>query len=242
MSDLRSSELAYGERIGSGGSDAILASFFRDILFNLDIPVDRFQALLDRYIISQGIATNTAEISTNRSALRRELISTTMTWKVFNKGLKFLRAEDAILKVTLYHDDARVTHHECVFRVDEQNNAPDDDSETNTLAKFFREILQDLDVDDDMFQSYLDKYVKFAKPKTMTGVSLEEMPKLIAAKRAEEYYAKCSLKREILKDSISWKVFVRGLIFLGTKKVKFDLKLFHKSGLITRHEKIVSFK
>lgn len=226
MSDLKSQDIVYGERIGSGGTDAVLASYFRDILFKLSIDINRFQALLDRYIISRGIATNTAEISTSRSALRRELMSQTMTWKVFIKGLMFLKVERVSMEMILHREDAKTSLHEYTFEIKEQKE-DDDSEEPNILADFFHEILTELDVDDDMFQYYLDTYVKFSKP---------------GSSPVEQYTAKCSLRREILKNNISWKVLIKGLIFLQTHKVEFKLQLFHKNGRVSEHHKTLTFK
>jgi|ERR1700752_338266 len=226
MNDLKSQDVTYGERIGSGGSDSILSSFFRDILLDLHIDIGKFQILLDRYIVGKGIATNTVDISTSRSALRRELMSPTMTWKVFIKGLMFLRVRTAIIEITLYREDEKTSLHEYIFDVVDKND-DEDSTEPNVLAKLFREILSDLDIDDQMFQDYQDYYVKRSKP---LGTPVDH------------YTTKCSLRREILKDSISWKVFIKGLIFLKTHRVKLRLRLIYKvSGIITEHKKMISF-
>lgn len=228
MTDLKSSEIQYGERIDSGGSDAILASYFRDILLNLHIDGNRFQALLDRYILKQKIATNTTEISTARSAMRRELMHPTMTWKVFIKGLMFLRVKEVVMTLTLYRTDEPISEHECRFKLTDQNldDHDDDQDKVNILQKFFRDILTDLDITPEKFDYYMDLYVRYAKP---------------GSSAYERYGAKSLTRREILKNSISWKVFVKGLIFLRTYKVIMRLKLIHQNNIISRHEKTLVF-
>lgn len=253
MSEKTSQEMGYGERIGSGGNDAILAAFFIRILLKLGIPIGRFQALLDRYIVRVGLASNMAEISTSRSALRRELLSPTMTWKVFIKGLRFLQINKVDFDLVLYRDpisnseaeemnQKMVTTHSINFLVEEEYRAdPEDENQTSFLAKFLEEILEDLNIRmpdkegqnkkdrDKVFDEYLDRYIQFYKP-------------IVLKNKDEHYTTKCSLKREILKSNISWKVFVKGIIFILTNRMIIKMKLYHNNGFITEHVYPISFK
>jgi len=229
MSDMKSAEIQYGERIGSGGSDAILSSYFRDILKDLHIDTNRFLALLDKYIIREGLASNTAEISTSRSAFRRELLNPTMTWKVFLKGLKFLKVTNIIMSVTMFRDDSKTTIHEYEFAIsdelvkDESANSKD----ANVLELFLRQILDELKINDEQFSDYLDHYVKISKP---------------GSTPVDQYTTKCSLRREILKDYISWKIFIKGILFLRTYKMIFHLNLLYENKLISTHQKTLVFR
>ena len=225
MSESKSSEVQFGERIGSGGSDAILSSYFRDILQELAINSSRFQFLLDKYIISQGMPNNSAEIPSSRSALHRELMSQTMTWKVFIKGLLFLRVKTVEMTVVLYRDDCDSTAHEHVFHLVNESRVGDD--EPNTLSKFFKGILENLEVEDDVFQEYLDHYIKVSKPGSTPN---------------EQYTAKCQLRREILKNNISWKVFIKGILFLKTYKMVLESRLIFQTGFVAIRRKKLEFK
>ena len=228
MSDLKSREVAYGEKIGSGGSDAILSGLFRDVLINLHIDFGKFLSLIDRYIVSHGISSNVAELSTARSALRREFMSQTMTWKVFVKALVFLRVEKVTLELSLYRDGNEKSTHETSFDVKyaEKENE-EDDKQTNVLSAFLTEIAHDLGIQDKVFKDHMNDYVKFSKP---------------GAEPSEQYTAKCSLRREMHKSSISWKVFVRGLIFFKTSKLIINLTLHHRNDVRTEHRKTIVFK
>lgn len=234
MVDSRTQEMSYGERIGSGGTDAILASFFREILLDFSIDVNRFQALLDRYIVQSGLASNTAEISTSRSALRRELMNMGMTWKVFIKGLLFLRIEEAELILTLFKDDDDqfgTSVYSYTFNVKEEqrriNKEDKDHNRKNTLATFFDQIKDgELEKGKELSQ-YFQKYVEEAKPGSRVD---------------QQSSTKTSLARELGKKNISWKVFVKGLILLRARKIKIGLILTHQIGKQTYHEKIVVFK
>lgn len=229
MTDNKTSEIQFGERIGTGGSDAILASYFRDILKHLAINSGRFQFLLDKYIISQGMASNAVDSPLSRSALYRELMSSTMTWKVFIKGLLFLRVKSVVITIILYRDDCSTTAHDLELSLVGESHIGDD--EPNTLAKFFDSILKNLGVidgeDNKLFHEYLDQYIKVAKP----GASV-----------TEQYTAKCQIHREILKKNISWKVFVKGLLFLKTSRIVIESQLTFQTGLVATVSKKLEFR
>lgn len=229
-SDLKSQEVRYGEELGSGGTDAILSSFFRHILSNLGIDGNRFQALLDRYVLSQGLANNTVEVGTSRSALRREFMSPTMTWNVFVKGLMFLRADEVRMTVFLFReDDLPTIIHEQMFHIN--SKAAEEETEgQNLLGEFYRNILMEqlfIDVKSAEYSAYLDRYVKFSKPNSTPS---------------EQYTHKCSIKREVSKESISWKVFVKGILVLGTRKMVMQMEVLYQNKIIKLHEKSFVFR
>lgn len=222
----------YGERIGSAGPDSVLAGFFRKILFDLKINSNRFQALLDRFILSQGYAGNSIEVSMSRSALRRELSDTTMTWKVFVRGLQSLRVEKAVFGLVLYRDDGEVTGHERVIDIKEE--VSDSGEDVGTLAVYFKDILEYLKIFPDdksetpnEFDKLLNYYVRMSKP----GGAL-----------ADQSQVKCSLKRELLKSRISWKIFVKGIIFLRTYKMIVSVQLIFRNKLVSYHHTTLVFR
>lgn len=226
MSDPQETSAQYGERIGSAGPDSILSSFYRKILRELRIDIHRFQAILSRYVMQQGFVTNNLEISGTRSALIRELMSATMTWKVFMKGLHVLRIRQATITLTLYRDDEPdMTVHEYTFEVLQELRL--DDGDSNTLANFLELIMGELEMTREKKETYLNHYVKHAKPK---------------ATAAEQYTTKCALKREIGKSRISWKIFIKSLIFLRCKRVKMSMQLLFCNDLVSTHHSTLIFR
>jgi len=106
------------ERIRSGGQESVLASLFRSIIFDLGIGIERFNVLVERYMVRAHLPTNLKEASSVRGNLRKELLKPSMSWKVFIKGLKFLNIKKFDLNVTLYHASGRTTEHSKVVILD----------------------------------------------------------------------------------------------------------------------------
>ena len=115
MSD---SDNEFGPVIKTGPSDSVLASLFRTILMDLGITAIRFEKLLDRYIIQAKLPNNIKEASSQRGNLRKELLKTTMTWKVFIKGLMFLNIIKFDVSIRLHHPNGRLTEHTKTVRLD----------------------------------------------------------------------------------------------------------------------------
>ena len=108
----------FGPPIKTGPSDSVLASLFRTVLMDLGITAIRFEKLLDRYIIQAKLPNNVKEASSQRGNLRKELLKTTMSWKVFIKGLMFLNVIKFDITIRLYHPAGRVTEHIKTVRLD----------------------------------------------------------------------------------------------------------------------------
>jgi hypothetical protein len=112
------SDSDFGPVIKTGPSDSVLASLFRTILMDLGITAIRFEKLLDKYIIQAKLPNNIKDASSQRGNLRKELLKTTMTWKVFIKGLMFLNVIKFDISVKLYHPNGRLTEHIKTVRLD----------------------------------------------------------------------------------------------------------------------------
>ena len=47
------------------------------------------------------------------------------------------------------------------------------------------------------------------------------------------------LYEELLKSTMTWKVFIKGLLFINVKKFDIKITLYHANGSITNHNKTV---
>jgi hypothetical protein len=110
MSENKNQSRPYGEDIKSGTTDSVLASMFRTVLHDLGITPSRFDRLLDRYVDSIHV-TNVKEASSQKGNLRKELLKSSMSWKVFVKGLVFLNIKKFEIVVNLTHVTGEVTVH-----------------------------------------------------------------------------------------------------------------------------------
>ena len=108
--------------IYSGTADSTLASMFRHILASYGVTNDRFNAILERYIIRANIPKNIKEVSSVRGNLKKELTKTTMSWRDFIKGLRFLGVTKFDLIIRIY--DHRDGHHDHVKTIVLDPNEP----------------------------------------------------------------------------------------------------------------------
>jgi hypothetical protein len=92
------------------------------------------------------------------------------------------------------------------------------------LASLFRTILIDLGITPMRFNVLLEKYIdKSNIPKNIKEVSS----------------LRGNLKKELLKSTMSWKGFIKGLIFINIKRFEVRITLHHGSGKITEHYKSI---
>jgi hypothetical protein len=107
----------FGDDIRNGTSDSVLASLFKTILMDLGITAMRFDQLIDRYMVA-ALISNIKEVSSQRGNLKKELLKSQMSWKVFIKGLVFLNISKFDITVTLTHANGRSTIHTKSIKLD----------------------------------------------------------------------------------------------------------------------------
>ena len=111
--------------IKTGSVGGILANIWRKIMHELGLKdLDRYNALMERYIQRALIDPNRVEKASARASLGKELLKESMTWKTFIKGLNFLNVLKFELRIRLYHTNGKVTDHQLNVSLDEID--PDD--------------------------------------------------------------------------------------------------------------------
>lgn len=110
---LRERTVKPGTAVQSGGVDGILASLYHGILFSLNINATRFNILMEQFLSDKqnGLADNIRDRSNIRGNLRKELLRSHMTWKVFCKGLLFLDVPSFEVVIRLHHRNKSITEH-----------------------------------------------------------------------------------------------------------------------------------
>lgn len=91
-----------------------LSRLFRQILLDANVGKMLWGALMDRYLKDPRNRINQApkDISSARGNLAKELVRTDMTWKVFNKAIRFLNPRNVKISVTIEWQRGRTTVHE----------------------------------------------------------------------------------------------------------------------------------
>lgn len=94
----------------------------------------------------------------------------------------------------------------------------------SVLASLYRAILFNLNMDIPKFTRLTDQYIIRA------GIPYNSK---------ESTSVRGNLKKELLGDRMSWKVFMKGLVFLNVNKFKLTVELHHNNNTITKHEKTI---
>ena len=89
------------------------------------------------------------------------------------------------------------------------------------LAALWRRIMHDIGLTDlARYNALMERYVQKA---------------LLDPNRVEKATARASLSKELLKVSMTWKTFIKGLSFLNVIKFELKIKLHHANGKTTEH-------
>ena len=83
------------------------------------------------------------------------------------------------------------------------------------LARMYRKILSDLGVTSDRYDALMNRYVAKAQ---------------LYPNRKEKAAARASLSKELLKEFMTWKTLVKGIMFLAVPKFDLSIRLHHASG------------
>lgn len=216
------------EPITSGSIDTILASLYRTILSDLGISDGRLTNMIDRFILDDRSGIPKRKRSSTKGNLSRELRKTSMTWRIFCRGIKLLNVKSFRVTVDLvFRNSLHICTESKKIPMDEM---PSDDEavSTNTdkiLADVYRELLDILDVDHIEFNRLMDMFLSDAR---------NAIPQNIRKRSS----VRGNLRRELLKPTMTWKVFCRGLKFLNAQSFVFIIELWHYNGRITLHKSL----
>jgi hypothetical protein len=91
----------------TSGSSGVLSSLFRNIMQKLEVGPEKWGYLMRLYVQDphNGVPDNDADRGSTRGNLSTALSNDYMTWKVFMRGLRFLRIRHVKIVLELYTDD-----------------------------------------------------------------------------------------------------------------------------------------
>ena len=95
------------------GPNGVLARMFRTVLHDENILPFKYMDLMDSFIRENqsGVPANRVDLTSWRGNLTKELSHDRISWKVFCKALRFLRAMKFEFKLVIHWRDGRVTEH-----------------------------------------------------------------------------------------------------------------------------------
>lgn len=227
--NIKDTIVPFGENIPTRSVDSVLPALYRNIIKDLGIEEGRFLVNIDKYVRKTIEPENFKEVSSIRGNLRKELLRSVMTWKVFIRGLKVINIRQFVFTVKAevtrkpWEDGSTEAYVAYRIVLDEKIKIEDSKVITDTdsvLASAFREIMFIMGVTPQKFMMLIADYiVKANVPTNMREVSS----------------TRGNLKKELFKKAITWKVFVKGLSFLHVRRFIITIGLHHWNGKITEH-------
>jgi hypothetical protein len=209
MKKPKSTRKLFDQMITGGGVDAILASMFQNLMLKLGINTSRFQQMITRYVAAQQpeVGVDPKDIAMARSYLKKDLTKGEMTWRVFCKGIGFLGFPVFTFTVVLHHDNMPSTSHaiQVVVMDDPYRSPPLEKNVKKALAHLFRKIMLDLGIRTEIFNRLMEQY-------------LMELSQSTSASVKSRASARRNLHAELLKDTMTWRVFCKGMKFLNIPK------------------------
>lgn len=207
----------------TGGADSILAGLWRKIICDLDIDDSTLLDKIDKYSksVSKDLPDRAAQI---RGNLRTDVNKDAMTWYTFTKCLRILGVEYLEIKFTFHHTRMQSMHtlraslDDSFFN--ENENEEKDNKEPSVLSIFFNGILHQLGVGVTMFESLLEQYMRREK---------------IVINLQNKTHYRGYLKKDFSAPKMSWKSFVKGLIFLCVVKMDMEATLRFKRDQLRTH-------
>lgn len=91
----------------------------------------------------------------------------------------------------------------------------------SNLSRLYRSILHDLGIDPSRYDALMTRYIQKAH---------------LDPNRKDKATARAGLSKELLKETMTWKTFVKGLNFLAVVKFDLNISLHHANGKITNHK------
>ena len=204
--------------------NSVLSMIFSDIMFKLGINQSVFQQKISKYIANIAInkIITRKTLITEKSSLKKELLSPEMTWKVFCKGINFLGYDSFKLKIDIYHNNGTVTTSEKEILTSGLDN-----NIKNSLSDIYYSLLFDLNITKDKFNNLLDSYLSLFSNDVFNTLN-------------ERLNEKRKLLNQIFNTTMTWKVFCKGIKIINVIKFKMVFTLIDKDGKTLTHEQVIT--
>lgn len=198
---------------GVGGS---LAELFRTIQYDLGIGGPRMEVLISEFIINEkrNLPDNRVARFLVRGNIRRELERPSMTFKVFVKMLKIIGVKRMDFGVELDFGPDKPTQKHSVhvdLKYHSSKSLDDDNDDKHSvnavMSSLWNHIKDSQGYTPEQFDHLLSEFITNERKK-------------IKDKRAAKLFTKGNVKRELEKPAMTFKVFMKGLRVICTKKVK----------------------
>lgn len=214
MAFRKTSSIPFGAIIHSGDAGAILSRSWMTILHDLGITIERYHALMTRYITRVVPDPNRNVKVEIRQALAQELMKSSITWKTFVRGLDFLNVEEYEVGVHCKLEDQS-------FYVSEHSQEFRENVVGTILANLMFQVMERTMRTPEETTHRLDVHQKrtYGKKKVKASGSVRS-----------------ALLKEMTRENITIKNFIKGLSICGCNEVILEYVLHHANGRTTKHQ------
>jgi len=203
------------EDYGRGRVRDALAGLFRTVLSDLEVTAMEWERKVNKYLnqVLKEDANKGSSRSTLKGNITKEFSKDEIAWKVFCKTFMVLGFERVAFEIELKRFDT-VSLHSCEDIVRNKDAGI-------LLAKIFKGIQLDLGVGPDKWMLLMDAFLK--------------APDLDLPDRGGERSAvKSRVEKELHTPTMTWKMFLRGMRFLGVHEMALKVICF-RDGEETSH-------
>lgn len=201
--------------IRSGSVESILARLFRTTIMDLGVTTrDQYDSLMVRYVQKARYTDDPDKQAALRAGLADELLKEKITWKTLFRGYAFLNIEKVHFTVVIEAHSGEKSSHSVEFDVNETIEPG------KVLSNLLRGIFFEKRVVDDKYNELMNNFI--------------DSSRTVIHKR-QRATIRAQLHKELYKDSITWKTFVKGLLFLQVPKFNIVTRVYHARKFATEH-------
>lgn len=204
-------------KLSMGSIESVLSGLYRSILYDIGINNDKFHYLMSSYLCEyqNSDLDNTVNLAVKRSNLKNELLRERISWKVFYKGLLFIKVKKFILSIDTKVDDTWLTHFKYI------NNMNIDGG--RLLNQMFDIITNNYHLDKNDLDNMLRKWIY-------------DTAKFTPSINKDKSTAVSNLKNELFRETLTWKVFYKGMSLINIEAFTLRVVLTHHNNTHTQHE------
>lgn len=202
--------------VGELKAENIIARLWRGMLKSFKVSPMEWRQRVESYLDNpeDGYKLTGKSRSTRKGNVDKNAAKPKLTWKFLRRALLVIGIDVATLELKLTHQWGETIH-------DLDGVCSTNDS-GKSLAKFFVDILEDLEVGPKLWTILME-------------TTLDDPSLGLPAKGNERNEARSALKGALLNQSMSWKFFQQGLVFLGVYELEITL-LVTRDGVTSEHK------
>lgn len=207
-----------------GGADTILTELFRAMKHDLNVSEALLEVAVQRFSMKVADVPDHKKLLGAKSNFLSALNKNTMTFKTLHRGILILGAKKYKISITGKRPDGSYA---IASKTLEVSNKDFIDSKDEVIETFLLDMFKQLNhLSVENTKDFGNLFEDYA---SIVGI----LPDNIS--RSKE---RASLKKDLFKaKKLSWKNFVKGLLFLGFTEFDIVISISHKSGKLTTHSR-----